>query len=222
MQCKCTYHICNNILIINTISSVDDLIENLTKQNEILLNLGKNNINNLNESKKLYPLTNIVQFQKGFEVGSSKYSEAINPGQSNYIRVGDLKTLGNTFVDTLDNYTYADFEDILVAFDGAPVRNNIGLVGDYSSGIYKLNCLNEYKGLVFFEINSKINKQIIDIHTYGTTIKHASKSINFLVYANVSHKEKQILNCYLKQIIQNKKKINFLKRIKDNLLNKYF
>lgn len=176
----------------------------------------------MNENKTLHPLTNIVQFQKGFEVGSSKYSETKNPGQINYIRVGDLKTLGNTFVDTLDDYTYADFEDILVAFDGAPGRNNIGLVGAYSSGMYKLNCLNKNKGLVFFEINSKINKQIINIHTYGTTIKHASKSINFLVYANVSYKQKQILNWYFKQIIQNKKKINILKQIKANLLNKYF
>lgn len=95
-------------------------------------------------------------------------------------RVGDLQSLDNTFITPDDIDKIAEFDDILVAFDGPPGRNNIGLIGAYSSGIYNLKCSEENKGLVYFEINSKINRKIIDDHSQGTTILHASKSINYL------------------------------------------
>ncbi|WP_373438073.1 restriction endonuclease subunit S [Metamycoplasma equirhinis] len=208
--------------IVNTIGSVDDLIENLQKQNDILMNLGILKINEYNEKYELQPLNNIVSFDKGYEIGSSSYIESESRGLIHYLRVSDLLSLGNTYIETNDNIKIAYADDILVAFDGAPGRNNIGLLGAYSSGIYKLDCSNDNKGLVFFEINSLLNKKIIDDHSQGTTILHASKSINHLIYCELSNNEKEILNKYFNLILQNKKKIDSLKHIKANLLNKYF
>ncbi|MDD7896227.1 restriction endonuclease subunit S [Metamycoplasma hyosynoviae] len=208
--------------IVNTIGSVDNLIENLTKQNEILMTLGISKINQFNNSYEKKSLNKIVKFEKGFEVGSSKYIEIYKKGLINYLRVGDLLSLGNTYIDEKDSDKIAKFEDILVAFDGSPGRNSIGLVGAYSSGIYNLKSTNNDKGLVYFEMNSDINKKIIDNHSQGTTILHASKSINYLVYVDVDDNDKKVLNNYFYLILQNKKKINFLNKIKDNLLNKYF
>jgi len=186
------------------------------------MNLGISKMDSFNDKYNLNLLSNIVEFEKGFEVGSLKYIEIESLELIHYLRVGDLQTLGNTFIKPNDGDKIARFDDILVAFDGAPGRNNIGLAGAYSSGIYNLKCSEENKGLVFFEINSNINKKIIDDHSQGTTILHASKSINYLVYANVTNNEKQLLNSYFNLILQNKKKINSLKHIKANLLNKYF
>ena len=209
-------------MIVNTIGSVDDLIENLVKQNDTLMKLGIIKMDSFNDSFNLKLLSNIVEFEKGFEVGSSKYIEIEEPDLIHYLRVGDLQSLGNIFICPSDSDKIAKFDDILVAFDGAPGRNNIGLTGAYSSGIYNLKCSEENKGIVYFEINSKINKKIIDDHSQGTTILHASKSINHLVYADINYRDKQLLNLYFNLILQNKKKINFLKHIKVNLLNKYF
>ncbi|MDD7898436.1 hypothetical protein PUW92_03445, partial [Metamycoplasma hyosynoviae] len=208
--------------IVNIIGSVDNLIENLTKQNEILMTLGISKINQFNNSYEKKSLNKIVKFEKGFEVGSSKYIEIYKKGLINYLRVGDLLSLSNTYIDEKDSDKIAKFEDILVAFDGSPGRNSIGLVGAYSSGIYNLKSTNNDKGLVYFEMNSDINKKIIDNHSQGTTILHASKSINYLVYVDVDDNDKKVLNNYFYLILQNKKKINFLNKIKDNLLNKYF
>ncbi|MDC8912077.1 restriction endonuclease subunit S [Metamycoplasma hyosynoviae] len=208
--------------IVNTIGSVDNLIENLTKQNEILMTLGISKINQFNNSYEKKSLNKIVKFEKGFEVGSSKYIEIYKKGLINYLRVGDLLSLGNTYIDEKDSDKIAKFEDILVAFDGSPGRNSIGLVGAYSSGIYNLKSTNKDKGLVYFEMNSDINKKIINNHSKGTTILHASKSINYLIYVDVDNNDRKVLNNYFNLILQNKKKINFLNKIKDNLLNKYF
>ena len=186
------------------------------------MNLGILKINEYNEKYELQSLKNIVNFDKGYEIGSSSYIESKSHGLIHYLRVGDLLSLGNTYVETNDNIKIANADDILVAFDGAPGRNNIGLSGAYSSGIYKLNCTCDNKGLVFFEINSSLNKKIIDDHSQGTTILHASKSINHLIYCELPNNEKEILNKYFNLILQNKKKIYSLKHIKANLLNKYF
>ena len=208
--------------IVNTIGSVDDLIENLTKQNKLLMFLGTRKINKLNNKYKLNLLSNIVMFEKGCEVGSLNYVENRKDSTIRYIRVKDLLSLSDTFIDNKIAKKIANFDDILVAFDGAPGRNNIGIKCAFSSGIYNLKCEEDNKGLVFFEVNSEMNKNIISRNSRGTTILHASKSIEQLIFANVDNSEKETLNIYFKLLLQNKEKIINLKHIKTNLLNKYF
>ena len=114
------------------------------------------------------------------------------------------------------------FSDILVAFDGAPGRNAIGIEGAFSSGIYKVNCDNENKGLIYFELNSELNQKIIRDYSQGTTILHASKAIPFLEVAKVDGKSKERLQALFSLLVINKKKLQLLKKQKDNLLSKYF
>ena len=167
-------------------------------------------------------LSEIVKFSKGYEVGSSNYSDVKKNDMINYLRVSDLNTISSTYVKMSDKLVVSRFDDILCAFDGAPGRNNIGLVGVYSSSIYNFKCNEINKGLVYFEINSDLNQKIIADHSQGTTILHASKSIQYLQYADAELEDKIYLNSLFKLLLQNKKKIEFLKNIKSNLLNKYF
>ena len=210
------------ILIINTIGSVDDLIENYNKQVAKLQEIGCKIIDMINDNNESNLMADIVKFEKGYEIGSKKYYSDLKEQSIHYIRVGDLLNISNTFVDKEDKLKYCNNNDILVAFDGAPGRNNIGLSGAYSSGIYKLVCDEKYKGLIYFEINSKMNQSIIKDHSQGTTILHASKSINYLEYAVFDENDLYYFNSIFNQIISLKNKIYLLNSIKENLLNKYF
>ena len=209
--------------IVNTIGSVDDLIENIDKQNEKLLQIGLTLINSLNDSLEHQELSSICELVKGFEIGSQNYKETLaDKSIIHYLRVGDLLSLGSTFVDPSKELMLCSDDDILIAFDGAPGRNAIGLEGAYSSGIYKVNCNPKYKGLIYFEINSELNQKIIKDHSQGTTILHASKAIPFLETTKVDDKNTEILNVLFEQIIYNKKKLKLLNNEKQLLLFKYF
>ena len=187
----------------------------------MLFNIGLIKINNLN-NKSTTNLSEIVTFTKGREIGSSNYSDNKSFDMINYLRVGDLLSLGSTYIKKDSKLSISKFDDILCAFDGAPGRNNIGLIGAYSSGIYNLKCDDINKGLVYYEINSDLNQKIINDYSQGTTILHASKSIQYLQYANIEHEDKLYLNSLFNLILQNKKKIEYLSKIKSSLLNKYF
>ena len=209
--------------IVNTIGSIDNLIENINKQNEKLLHIGLTFINGLNDSLEHQKLLSICELIKGFEIGSQNYIEtSADESLIRYLRVGDLLSLGNTFVEPSNELMICATDDILVAFDGAPGRNAIGLEGAYSSGIYKVKCNPKYKGLVYFEINSELNQKIIKDHSQGTTILHASKAIPFLETAKADDKNAEKLNALFKQITNNKKKLKLLNNEKQLLLSKYF
>ena len=208
--------------IVNTIGSVDDLIENYQLQIKNLMSFGLTKINALNDSKEHYPLSNISKFEKGIEIGSSNYIEKEDDDLIYYLRVGDLLSISNTFIYKEIAQNNAIEDDILVAFDGAPGRNNIGLSGSFSSGIYKVLCDGKYKGLIFFEINSRHNQKIITDHSQGTTILHASKAIQYLEYSNCDDKDLKLYNNLFNRLVSLKKQIALLQQDKKTLLNKYF
>lgn len=218
-----SYKLKTFVFIVNTIGSVDDLIENINKQNEKLLHIGLTLINGLNDSLEHQELSSICELIKGFEIGSQNYIDTLEDELLiHYLRVGDLLSLGNTFVEPSSELMLCTDDDILVAFDGAPGRNAIGLEGAYSSGIYKVKCNPKYKGLIYFEINSELNQKIIKDHSQGTTILHASKAIPFLETAKVDDKITEKLSVLFEQIIDNKKKLKLLNNEKQLLLSKYF
>ena len=180
-------------------------------------------INGLNDSLEHQKLSSVCELIKGFEIGSQNYIETpIDKSLIHYLRVGDLLSLGSTFVEPSKELMLCLDDDILIAFDGAPGRNAIGLEGTYSSGIYKVNCNLKYKGLIYFEINSELNQKIIKDHSQGTTILHASKAIPFLKIAKTDEQNNEKLNVLFEQIIKNKKKLKLLSNEKRLLLSKYF
>lgn len=171
---------------------------------------------------ELQNLNNIVTFEKGYEVGSNNYIE--NPKNKNnlikYIRVGDLDSSKDCFIQTADKIKTCNEYDILIAFDGAPGRLNVGLNGAYSSGIYKAKGIN--KGLIYFSLLSELNQKIIKDNSQGTTILHASKAIPFLKYPQTSNEIKNDFDCLFNLLIELKKKKNNMQKIKQLMLNKYF
>ena len=186
------------------------------------MNLGLIKINLLNSKKNKIDLSSITKFEKGNELGSSNYFDYYKNNFINYIRVGDLLSLSNTYVDKSICTKFVKEEDILIAMDGAPGRNAIGLNGSYSSGLYKMICNKDKKGLVYFELNSDLNQNIIKDMSQGTTILHASKSIPFLKTIEIDEKENEYFNNIFNEIVILKKKVSLLKNIKDKLLIKYF
>lgn len=187
-----------------------------------LKEIGQLKINGLNASTELNLLSEICKFEKGVELGSANYIDEFYDGLIHYLRVGDLLSLTNTFVDKSICKNLAQENDILIAFDGAPGRNEVGLNGAFSSGIYKVICDKKYKGLTYFELNSNHNQKIISDHAQGTTILHASKAIQYLECFDATIDETQYFKSLFDQIILLKKKINHLKTIKQTLLDKYF
>ena len=121
--------------IVNTIGSVDDLIENYQLQIQSLFSFGLFLINQLNESNILINLSTIAKLEKGIEVGSSIYQDHKTDESIKYLRVGDLLSEGSTYIPQDESKNEANEDDILIAFDGAPGRNTIGLSGSFSSGI---------------------------------------------------------------------------------------
>ena len=217
------YNIHAFVFIINTIGSVDDLIENLNNRNEKLQSLGLSIINHLNDECSHDEMSSICKLIKGYEVGSQNYKE-VNESNSlvQYLRVSDLLSLGNTYVEKTSDLMMSKVDDILIAFDGAPGRNAVGIEGAYSSGIYKVNCSQKNKGLIYFELNSNLNQKIIKDHSQGTTILHASKAIPFLETIKADDEVIEKLNTLFKQIIKNKRKLRLLNKQKQLLLLKYF
>lgn len=179
-------------------------------------------INQLNESNELVNLSTIAKLEKGNEVGSSVYLDHKTNESIKYLRVGDLLSEGSTYIPQDESKNEALEDDILIAFDGAPGRNAIGLSGSFSSGIYKIGCDNKNKGLVYFELNSKINQKIISDHSQGTTILHASKAIPHLVSVSVNNKELHKLNSIFNRLVYLKKTVRKLRSNKELLQDKYF
>ena len=198
------------------------MIENYDKKISKLFEIGVKKVEIINKTCDLIPLLDISTLEKGIEVGSSNYIDFKQENTIRYLRVGDLDTIQNTFIAIDNAKNQANEDDILIAFDGAPGRNNIGLSGAFSSGIYKVLTNHSLKGLLYFEINSTLNQKIIKDNSYGTTILHASKSIPFLVTAICNTKDKDILNFIFQEIVFLKNKIIYLKQIKNILLSKYF
>ena len=208
--------------LVDTIGSVDDAIE---KNEEIIAKIKIYGIKLFNtiDTSQCIDASSFISFEKGIEIGSSNYYNNEIENSIPYIRVGNLV---NNSYDTycIDNgYKKCDYNDILIAFDGAPGRNSIGLCGAYSSGIYKVICDSKLKGFVYFYINSSLCQDTIKQNSQGTTILHSSKSIKLLKipYIDNTVLVSQLNNLYNMLIYFYKKQIK-LKNIKQLLLNKYF
>lgn len=176
----------------------------------------------MHDSSETNLLNSICKFEKGIEIGSKNYTNQFKDGFVRYLRVGDLDNVSSTFIKEELSKNSADEYDILIAFDGAPGRNAVGLTGSFSSGIYKVICNPILKGLIYFEINSKRNQKIIADHAQGTTILHASKSINHLECCKCSSEDIEYFDSLFNRIVELKKRISLLKIDKIQLLKKYF
>ena len=218
LQILCLF--CVNI--INTIGSIDDLIEKKELIEDKILSIGLRKINLLNSIRDKVPFSKYGAFDKGIEVGSSNYIEKPQNkgGLIHYLRVGDLDSLKDCYIEKEQNLKQCKSDDTLIAFDGAPGRMNVGLIGAYSSGIYKV--ISQNKGFAFFELLSDLNQSIIKDNSQGTTILHASKAISLLKVCEITVGEVDYFERLYRLLVDIKIRKFKCQDIKSILLNKYF
>lgn len=212
--------------IVNIIGSIDDLIEKLKSENLLYINMG-NEIFKSQPTKKHIKVTNVLTFQKGLEVGSQKYKNTKNDNTVEYYRVADLNNLeSTTYVDSIFlKKAAAKFGDVMITFDGCPGRVGFSVEGCYSGSLRKIiDINNEYNnGYLFFWAISENVQNCIKEYSFGTTILHASKSIDHLeIMAKPCLKILNQLNIIFSKMTLNVLTIKTLNKIKQMYLKKFF
>lgn len=219
--------------IATVLSSFDDKIELLREENKTLEEIGKTIFKEwfgkYSEGDELIKAENILEFEKGIEVGSSNYFEnrfqVKNPEM--FYRVRDISNNGNLSSiycekDLLKNKIFKT-DDILISFDGTVGRVFIGGNGGYSSGIRRVYSKekNIKNSFLYFWAKSKQVQETINLYSEGTTIQHAGKSITYLkIISNQEHINKitEILDPVFTKILDNLYQIQSLSNGRDELL----
>jgi len=224
--------------IADVLSSIDDKIELLHRQNKTLEEMAmtlfrqwfieptKDGLPDGWEERKL---KDIYIFEKGIEPGSKNYLETPSDDAVRFIRVGDmLDNKANVYIKKdLAGNSICKFDDLLVSFDGTVGRVSFGLVGCYSSGIRKVYSKDEVYNKLWLKHQIFISEEIqdeINMHAEGTTILHASSSIDYLSFV-FPPKEKikeydKFFDPIYKKILNNKTQIQTLEKLRDTLLPK--
>ena len=185
------------------LSAYDDLIENNTRRIQILEEMTQriyqewfvnfrfpghekvkfidSELGKIPEGWKVDHITNFVNFERGVEPGSNNYEKICTKENIPFIRVGDLGNRSSEiFIKrSLTKDKILNKGDIVISMDGTPGIVKIGLFGCYSSGIRKLVIKNELmkRSFLYFLMKSEHIQSIIKTHSKGTTILHASESI---------------------------------------------
>lgn len=173
-------------------------------------------------------LMDFVDFVTGVEPGSKNYHENKSKGRIPFIRVGDLGSRDNmVFIDKdLSKNKILEFDDIVLSLDATIGIVKIGLEGSYSTGMKKLvikdNRIN--KPFLYCLVKSNRIQKIIENFATGTTILHAGKSIKHM---NFILSDKETMNKFnkigqpiLSKILNNKREIESLSKLRDILLPK--
>ncbi len=140
------------------------------------------------EGWEVCALSDLIDFVKGVEPGSKNYQGNRGNEMVPFLRVGDLGKRDSTiFVKCeLVKDSVLRPEDIAVTMDGTVGIVRIGFEGGYSSGIRRV-VIREPKRIgwafVYQLLQSDSIQGIIHSHAKGTTIKHASSSIDYMVFA---------------------------------------
>ena len=224
--------------IAEVLSSIDDKIDLLHRQNKTLEEMAMTLFrqwfieptkDGLPEGWEEVRLKDIYFFEKGIEPGSKNYLENTTIDAIRFIRVGDmLDNKANVYIQKdLAGNSICKFDDLLVSFDGTVGRVSFGLAGCYSSGIRKIHSKDETYNKLWLKHQIFISEEIqdeINMHAEGTTILHASSSIDYLSFA-FPLKEKieeydKFFDPIYKKMLHNKKSIQTLEKLRDTLLPK--
>lgn len=220
--------------IAEILSSIDDKINLLIRQNNTLQNLAATIFkkwfleSNDENSKETY-LRDIYIFEKGTEPGSKFYSEKGSSTSIRFIRVGDMQdNRATVYIDAeLAKGKICTKSDLLVSFDGTVGRVVFGIEGCYSSGMRKIYSENPLFNSLWLKHQIFTSKEIqdeINIHATGTVILHAGSSIDYLTMkfpSNNKLKEcHEIINPMYEKIEKNLAQIDSLSNLKETLLPK--
>lgn len=133
-------------------------------------------------------LGELAEFVKGVEPGSKHYRSEYHDGVVIFLRVGDLGKRESTIFISRDlaKGKILGPEDIAITMDGTAGLVRIGLEGAYSSGIRRVVSRDPKRvgwAFMYHLLQSETIQGLIEAHARGTTIKHASSSIDHMVFA---------------------------------------
>ena len=174
-------------------------------------------------------IKDIFDFEAGVEPGSKNYLEKQGNNTIKFYRVGDMNSECNTFIqEELANGKLINEDDVVVSFDATIGRIGYGLKGAYSTGMKKISINSKYKeivdnSLVYAYFNNKDIQNIMMENARGTTILHASSSIDFMnfKYNDVLLKRySKMISTLFDKMKSIKKENEKLSQLRDTLLPK--
>ena len=174
-------------------------------------------------------IKDIFDFESGVEPGSKNYLEKREDNSIKFYRVGDMNSECNTFIkEELSNGKLIDENDVVVSFDATIGRIGYGLKGAYSTGMKKISINSKYKNiidnsLVYAYFNNKDIQNIMMENARGTTILHASSSIDFMNFKyneNLLKKYSKLISVAFDKMKSIKNENEKLSQLRDTLLPK--
>ena len=232
--------------IADILSAYDDLIENNLKRinlleqaaqniyNEWFVNLRFPNHENtpvnketgLPEGWERVLAKEYFDFKRGIEVGSKNYTTEESENTIPFLRVGSLGSRDKdvfTYVSLVKD-KILNFSDVCVSMDGSIGLVGYGLVGAYSTGLRKvIQKLDKYgNGFIYCLLKSEDIQDTIRAYAKGSTILHASSSIEHLRFNNapdeISNQFNSTVEPIYKQLLSLNKQNQKLKAARDILL----
>lgn len=173
-----------------------------------------------------------VDFIRGFEPGSDNYHENNIHNDENLIkfyRVGDLKNPNSpVFIEEqlVDKTKTIIEEDVVVSLDATIGIVTMGLNGSFSSGMRKIVLKNNKinKAFVYSLLKTEHIQNILKTYASGTTILHASKSLNYITFLlpddERMKKYMETTSPMLDIILSNTAEIEKLTKLRDTLIPK--
>lgn len=168
-----------------------------------------------------------LNFERGIEPGSKNYSKTYFERSIPFYRVGDMLGVAENYVDkNLINDKTLKTRDVAVSFDGTVGRVVTGLRGSYSTGIRKIYAKKgEYfpNCFIYFLFKTEFIQSTIMQYATGTTILHASESIEYLAipyHEEIIKKFVPIIEAIFNTIVNKKKENESLSNTRDILLPK--
>lgn len=242
--------VCIQRKIASILSSYDILLENNNRRIQILEEMAKtiyeewfvnfhfaghtkpkkvkSKIGLIPQGWQVVKLNEYVDFIRGIEPGSDNYRSERKEGTVPFLRVGDLgKRASEIFIDEeLAEGRAISQDDIVVSLDGTVGIVRVGLEGCYSTGIRKLKIRNNWvrKSFLYCLMRSEHIQNIIKAHTKGSTIQHASASIDYMDFIlppeSMINKFDEIADPMIENILKLNKINNNLRATRDHLLPK--
>lgn len=195
--------------IVNTIGTLDDLIENITNQNNKILEIIKNIFSNLKESNIM--LKDICEIKYGKSITASKLDN-----NNKYLVYG-----GNGIIGTLDDFMF-DKSKISISCRGA-ASGNILLTTPFSTISSNSLYLNLYDESLTLPLYSFLLKAELNNYVTGSAQPQITiENIQSLKVPILDDYKNNNYDSLIALINNNKEKLNKLNLIKQDLLSKYF
>lgn len=168
-------------------------------------------------------LKDLLEFDKGTEVGSSAYRNTQQEGFVRFYRVGDIDGSSTTFVSDENTLNIVKPSDVIVTFDGSVGKLGLGLDGAISGGLRKIydksgEINSSFIWLLFLDPRTKTT---VEKYATGSVLLHASSAINHLnmpFSKEIVLRFQEIVKPIFEQYVSNKQETVELAQLRDWLL----